>query len=286
MNATSSPCCRHTLSLTAVASLLILCCCAPARAQDAPPAPDASAASAEPLPAAVDLGPTFRDFGLDPRVQGGRGTCSVFVVTQAIELALARKEGHGRRLSVEFLNWAANDACGDRADGGFFSELWRGFERHGICTEEALPYQPSLRPDLVPSEQALTEAKRTLALGLRLHWIKEWDSSKGPTAEQLRSMRAALARGSPVCGGLLWPKSQTWESDTLKMCPREQVFDGHSVLLVGYRDDPALPGGGAFRIRNSAGPSREGWLTYEYVQAYLNDAAWIDATADGEARPR
>ena len=61
------------------------------------------------------------------------------------------------------------------------------------------------------------------------------------------------------------------------MCPRNAVRDGHSVLLVGFRDDPAQPGGGVFLIRNTAGKSRDGLMTYEYVRTYMNDAVWVDS---------
>jgi C1A family cysteine protease len=60
------------------------------------------------------------------------------------------------------------------------------------------------------------------------------------------------------------------------MAPPEGVFDGHSVLLVGYADDPQQPGGGIVLIRNSGGGVHDGALTYEYVSAYMNDAAWIE----------
>lgn len=61
------------------------------------------------------------------------------------------------------------------------------------------------------------------------------------------------------------------------MCPPDEVFDGHSVLLVGYRDEARVPGGGVFLIRNSAGDGRDGFLPYEYVRAYMNDAAWVES---------
>ena len=69
------------------------------------------------------------------------------------------------------------------------------------------------------------------------------------------------------------------------MCPRDAVCDGHSVLLVGYRDDRTQPGGGVFLIRNSGGPSRDGMLSYEYVKAYMNDAIWIDDGHRSTPRP-
>jgi hypothetical protein len=56
------------------------------------------------------------------------------------------------------------------------------------------------------------------------------------------------------------------------------VHDGHSVLLVGYRDDAALPGGGAFLMRNSGKGLRDGLLSYQFARAYVNDAVWIDSS--------
>ena len=112
---------------------------------------------------------------------------------------------------------------------------------------------------------------------LQLHWIKEWDVSTGLTDEQLREIKLTLSRRFPVCGGFRWPKEAKWEEGLLQMCPPSEVFDGHSIILSGYRDDPAQPGGGAFIIRNSGGESREGYMSYEYVQAYMNDAAWIES---------
>ncbi len=79
-----------------------------------------------PLANSIDLRPALDKWGLGPRIQGKRGTCSVFAVTGALEYAVARKTDHATRLSVEFLNWASNQAIRDTHDGGFFSDLWRG----------------------------------------------------------------------------------------------------------------------------------------------------------------
>lgn len=81
----------------------------------------------------VDLRPFFEKYRLPSRLQGTRGTCSVFVVTQALEYALANSTGRSTQLSVEYLNWASNQATRQIRDGGFFSYLWRGFETWGIC---------------------------------------------------------------------------------------------------------------------------------------------------------
>ncbi len=70
----------------------------------------------------------------------------------------------------------------------------------------------------------------------------------------------------------------------LQMAPRDRVRDGHSVLLVGYRDDPAQPGGGIFWIQNTSKGPRKGAMSYQYVRTYMNDAAWIGRVA-GEQQP-
>ncbi len=251
----------------------------PVWGDDAPavPAPEATdSANVESPPSAIDLRPSFAQWGLTTRCQGSRGTCSVFTVTDAIEYALASRERQATRLSVEFLNWAANQATKEAADGGFFSDLWKGCARFGICPEEDMPYLDQFDPTVQPGESARTHASRVATLGLQLHWIKEWDPNRGLNDDELVGVKQALRQRWPVCGGFLWPKRQRWEDGVLQMCPREAVRDGHSVLLVGYRDDPALPGGGVFLIRNTAGDSRDGMLTYEFVKAYMNDAVWID----------
>lgn len=229
-------------------------------------------------PSFVDLRPSFRKWGLQVRSQGSRGTCSVFAVVGALEYAVAKKQQRGLTLSVEFLNWAAHQAAGCTADGGFFSELWKGFQDYGICPEEDWPYQPHFDPTLQPSPKAVEHAKELQALGLRWHWIKEWDVQTGLTKAQLAQIRRTLRRGWPVCGGMRWPKQERWEQGVLQICPPEEVFDGHSVLLVGYRDEAGQPGGGVFIIHNSGGGGSrsESCLPYAYVQAYTNDAAWVD----------
>ncbi len=252
-----------------------------AQSAEATPAPVRSTVSHSDVPVSTDLRPKFAGFGLTPRVQGGRGTCSVFAVTQALEFAVARKKGAGERLSEEFLNWASNQALGEAADGGFFSDLWKGYEKFGVCTETAMPYREKFEPDSPPSADATMQAAQAQKLGMRLHWIKEWDINTGLTSDHLASIKDTIASGWPVFTGLRWPKKAEWSNNILQMAAPADVFDGHSILFVGYRDDPAMPGGGVFIFRNSSGPVRESEMTYEYALAYANDAAWIDAPGIG-----
>lgn len=245
-----------------------------------PPAGEAAGAS----PGGVDLRPRLEEWGLPPRVQGDRPTCSALTIAGALEYAVGRRDGTSPRLSPEFLNWAANGAAGDEDDGAFFSDLWKGYLAHGICTEGRMPYRARFEPGTPPDPAAIEEARAHLALRLRLHWIKEWNVRTGLTPEHLAQIKRTLEQGWPVCAGLRWPIRERWVHDTLQMCPPEAVIDGHSVLLVGYRDDTTRPGGGVLLFRNTSGRIRNGLMPYAYAQAYMNDAAWIESGERGGAK--
>ena len=236
--------------------------------------------------AGVDLRPRLEKWGLPPRSQGARPTCSAMAVAGALEFALAGGQGQATRLSPEFLNWAANQAAGGQHDGGNFADLWKGFVAHGICAENRMPYRARFEPAVPPDAAALDDARTRAAVPPRLNWIKEWDVKTGLTAGHLLQIKRTLGRGWPVCAGLRWPRQEQWVGDVLQMCPPDQVFDGHSVLVVGYRDDGAQPGGGVLVFRNSARGGADGAMPYAYAIAYTNDAAWVEPAEPGGAAHR
>jgi hypothetical protein len=131
---------------------------------------------------------------------------------------------------------------------------------------------------LQPSEELLKKAKQAHNVPLQIHWIKEWDVNTGLTDAQFVEIKQTLVKQFPVCGGFRWPKDAQWKDGVLQMCPPEDVFDGHSIILSGFKDDPNQPDGGVFIIRNSGGNSRDGYMSYEYVKTYMNDAVWFKPT--------
>lgn len=62
----------------------------------------------EVLAQGTNLRPLFEKYGISVKNQGSRGTCSVFAVVGLIEFERANVLGDNTPLSVEFLNWAAN----------------------------------------------------------------------------------------------------------------------------------------------------------------------------------
>lgn len=231
-------------------------------------------ARASGLPAEADLRPQMKEWHLEPRDQGKRPTCSVFTFTGGLEFALGKARKKGARLSVDYVNWAANQERKQARDGGFFSDMWKGFARHGVCAEDEMPYGKKFDVKRKPDEKAAASAQGTMALGLSEHWLKKWNPKTGLSGDEFASIKQTLSSGWPVCGGFRWPNEASWKEGVLEMRTPDEVFDGHSVLLVGYRDDPGQPGGGVFIIRDS-GSGEDRAMPYGYAQAFMNDALWI-----------
>ncbi len=208
--------------------------------------------------AEADLRPEFKKWGLEPVRQGERGTCSVFTTNSALEFAISRRTGKGVRLSVEYLNWAANQATGHPTDGQFFHNCLAGFDKLGVCYAADMPYAATFDAKRVPSEKAKADARRLHALAtkaLRVHWINPLKPKPGLTDVHLHEIKAVLAIGYPVAAG-----------------------SEHSRLLVGYRDDPKQPGGGAFFTKDSGTGGYEE-VTYEFVKTKVGDVFWVETLA-------
>ena len=210
-----------------------------------------------PLPTTVDLRPQFEAWKLPPRRQGRRNTCSVFVTVGAFEYALSKHRAEGVALSVEYLNWACNQGIGNTTTdrGQFFHDLLKGYEQHGLCRDELMPYERRFH-NTQPEDMARDEAKSIRESNFQIHWIRQWSNKSGLTEEQFSAIRTTLAAGWPVCAG-----------------------SNHSRLFVGYVDDPDLAGGGKFLTRDS-GLGRYDEVTYEWAREHIYDLFWVELSAE------
>lgn len=207
-------------------------------------------------PSVSDLRPQFEAFGLLPRAQGPRPTCSIFTTTAALEFAFARATGRGERLSVDYCNWATNAATGRNDDGDFFHFALDGFARYGICRDELQPYGAHFDAGAVPSPDALVDGGRHRVLAdaqLRVRWIRPNDGKPGLSPAQFDDVLHTLAAGWPIAAG-----------------------SGHSRLLIGYHPDAAAPGGGVFATIDS-GSARFDQVPAAFVQEQLYDAFVVEA---------
>jgi purine nucleosidase len=236
-----------------------------------------------------DLRPLFGKYGIPVYNQGKRGTCSVFAVTGLVEFELAGKAGEYVPLSVEYLNWASNKVTGKFIDGSYFSDAVAAIREYGICRESLLPYSRSgsIGEDDCPLS-AVQDAKTRR--NIDIVWIKHWDVNNGMSAAQIRQVKANLEKGHPVAIGFRWPKNdkryRRTENGVMVIPPEEGVFDGHSVIIVGYQDDPDIPGGGCFIFKNSHGEGYGekgyGRMPYAYAGKYANDGIVLVTEKDGQ----
>lgn len=206
-----------------------------------------------------DLRPQFAAFGLPPRGQGPRPTCSIFTTVAVFEFALATLRGRGQRLSVEYANWAANAATGRSDDGDFFHCALAGFETYGLCRDDLWPYAATFPASATPPPPALVDGGRVLGEAgsrLQVRWLKPPDGKQGLDDAQFTAVQQALAKGWPVAAG-----------------------SGHSRVLVGYRRDAKAPGGGVFLTLDSA-LAAFGEVTAAYVRNELFDVFVVTVAAD------
>ena len=229
-----------------------------------------------------DLRPLFRKYGIPVYEQGDRGTCSVFVIAGMLEFEYACKTQHYTALSVEYLNWASNQVTGENEDGSFFSDAIKALKKYGICANEFFSYYiQNYSKKAEPSTQALKDAHKRKQYSA--FWIKEWNPETGMTALQIEKVVQQLNSGHPVAIGFRWPKKderyRKVENGVMVVPPEEGVFDGHSVLIVGYENDRDIPGGSYFIFKNSHGEkygeNGYGKMPYVYVEKYANDAVVI-----------
>lgn len=115
-----------------------------------------------------------------------------------------------------------------------------------------MPYLRSYSQWNQPHDAALSEARETWAMGFDCHWIAR---GRRLGVADVAQARKVLSEGFPVCA----------ESE-------------HCVLFIGYTDDPRLPGGGEFLIRNYATGQHE-TLTYAGSARQFNSLFWVELPA-------
>ena len=231
----------------------------------------------------IDLRPQLDELGLAPRNQGKRGTCSVFAALGVCEYEWARTTGKAVSLSAEYLNWARHRASPAGSDGGCFHDILAGLHRYGVCAEELMPYRSDFVPELVPSPRAVEDAMQRR--GMEVTWIKTLGTKKGFDDPELRAVLTALRAGHPVAVGLTWYKGKDALKENALLRMDAEPGGGHSVILVGYRENAALPGSGAFLVRNHGGTGygMGGYMQmpFAWLQKQGNDAFFLEAAEHG-----
>lgn len=230
----------------------------------------------------TNLRPLFERYGIEIKNQGNRGTCSVFALVGILEFEYAHTMNQNIPLSVEYLNWASNMSTGEIVDGTFFDDAIKGLLKYGICSDDLFPYyMTNYNKKVEPSNAAIKDAESRKHA--ELVWIKQWDPNTGMDESQIVMVKKLLDAEHPVAIGFQWPKKDNnyrrMIDGKMYIPPREGVYDGHSIIIVGYQDDLKVPGGGYFIFKNSFGKDWEdqgyGKMPYEYAAKFANDGVAI-----------
>ncbi len=218
------------------------------------------------LPHRVDLRPRMKAWKLEVVAQHSRNTCGVHTFTRALEWAVSKQLERGTPLSDEYMNWACNQVIGNTGSqaqdrGQFFEHIWMGVCRNGYCSGSQMSWREEFDPGYLPSEKARQSAKRSQPFRIYWHDI----GGRGVADDEVvMQIKIVLSSGWPVLAG-----------------------SPHNVLVVGYVDDNADPGGGRFLIADSGtggfvteatADKLHSAITYDRMRDY--GFSWLESVAD------
>jgi hypothetical protein len=177
-----------------------------------------------------------------------------------MEAAITRIEGRGRRLSVEYFNWAGNVATHRDDDGDFFHNILAGWDQSGAVDESAWPYAETFDGASAPAEALVAAGRKNLEQWrsrVVVHWIKTL-GPPGLDEAQFVEFRQRLAAGDAVAIG-----------------------SGHSRLAVGFIEDAESPSCGRVLTLDS-GSGRFSEVGADFIRQHVNDAFWVEAVRTGD----
>ncbi len=240
-----------------------------------------------PLPPKVDLHgqmPPIRD-------QGQRGTCVAFATTAVREFWLGAS-APTPDLSEQFLYWDCKKHDLLPGPGTLISVGMQCLLDEGECPEQAWPYNPTPIAGN-ESQDPPPAGAASQAVSYRIS-----GTQKLPP-RSVDSFRQTLAGGSPVAFALpvytFWFAEPAQTSGDLRLpLANDHLEGGHAICMVGYEDDPQVPGGGYFIFRNSWGT---GWarqssvapgyarIPYDYIKQYCSAAQIATVTSQPLPKP-
>jgi len=252
-----------------------------ARLRDVAVGPEPASVPQKP---SVDLRPGLFPVG----DQTPHPSCVAFAVTALCEF----HHGRTRKLSERYLHHKTASAAVNPAAGMRLASAFATLRDHGICGADLWPYNPVSWVRGNPGHPPAAADADARHYRIR--------AAQPVAPGDVTAIKRLLAgdterRGAPVAVGLALldgiqedPAFHKGGRLRLPDEAREARF-GHAMLLVGYLDDEALPGGGFFIARNSWG---ETWaagngtapghalIAYDYARTCIYEAM------AGQAMPR
>lgn len=212
---------------------------------------DIVAFDASVLPAQVDLHDRFPPV----RNQGGRGTCVAHACVAVREYLLGGESTQGD-LSEQFVYWACKERDNYPGSGTWIRHGMAVLKEKGVCTEQVWPYRDgSLSGN--EGQGPPPAGAETKALAYRIDNSELLHPRWVDTLRQHLAEKRVIAFAVPVY--TYWFAEPVSSSGDIRLpLSTDQVEGGHAMCMVGYQDDPDVPGGGYFLVRNSWGTNTWG----------------------------
>ena len=179
-------------------------------------------------------------------------------------------------LSEQFQYWNCKQQEGNTNNGTYPEISFALANRDGICKESTWrsnprenPANPIYSPPPANAQSEAANYKVRQAVSITQY-------------KSVHTLKQYITSGNPIA--IVIPVYDSWEENgnsrstgniTLPL-PGEEPTAGHSMVLVGYEDNPDFAGGGYFVVRNSWGiddgaPTvRSGQATEQFLIVILN----------------
>ena len=177
---------------------------------------------------------------IDIQPENGCGGCWVYAATAVFESLIKIKTGREVDLSEEQIS-----SC--MPNGNHTGIAWQAFnfmQLNGVTTEDHIPCDYSFPVCNYPQNSDFYYLHDNWILGM-------WDA---PLAQRVQVMKYAIQHFGPVAGGFVV------YSDWGDYNSGVYIYDGvsplvghHSIEIVGWADDPSVPQGGYWIIKNDLG---------------------------------
>jgi len=192
------------------------------------------------LPPALDWRALGGVTAIDTQPQSGCGGCWVYAATAVFESLIKIATGREVDLSEEQIS-----SC--LPNGNHTGIAWQAFnymQLNGITTEQYIPCDfrfPACGYPAYPDTFHLHD-----------NWILAmWDK---PLAERVRAIKYVIQRFGPVAGGFMVFMDWGEYRGGVYLHDNVSPFGGHhSIEIVGWADDAALPNGGYWIVKNDFG---------------------------------
>lgn len=217
--------------------------------------------------------------------QGDCGSCWAFAALGILESIINIREGYpdlDPDLSEQYILSCHSQAGG--CDGGWPQRaLERLLYNDGIIPEACLPYEAD---DTVPCSEKCLNWEDFLVPLLDVGY---WGPDGSP--EDRKAIKNQILQTGPVASVLhVGDRFKDWmvnhhSSDEYVPYPGHVSWSNHAVIIVGWKDDPAIDNGGYWICKNSWGPymGYEGYFNIEYGSFNIDSELIVWADYDPES---